>query len=312
MRYRQLGGSGLWVSEVGMGGNTFGRYADETQTAVILRRALDLGVNHFDTAELYNKGLSESYVGKALAEHRHKVVIATKVGFPVGEGLNEQGLSHRRVMAACEGSLKRLKTDYIDLYYLHRPDPATPMEETLRAFDDLVRQGKVRYVGVSNYQAWQVCEALWISDRRGYLPVVATQNSYNLIDRNIEPELVPFCRSHKVGIVPYAPLSGGVLTGKYRRNEPIPPGTRGFDQEKIRQRLNDRNFRLIEGLESFARQRGRGLGELAIAWLLSHPEVSSVIIGATKPEQVEANVAAAEWQMSPEELRAVEEILAST
>ncbi len=310
MEYRVLGSTGLWVSEIGMGGNTFGRYCDETQTAAVVHRALDLGVNHFDTADAYGNGLSEPYLGKALAGRRGEVVVATKVGWPGGEGLNQQGASYRRVMAACERSLKRLGTDYIDLYYLHRPDPATPLEETFRAFDDLVRQGKVRYVGISNHPVWRVCEALWICDRRGYRPPAVSQNSYNLMDRSAEAELLPFCRAHSVGLVPYAPLFGGVLTGKYRSGEPIPLGTRGYDQERIRQRLTERNLALIGRLEAFAQERGHTVGELAIAWLLSHPEVCSVIAGATRPEQVEANVAAGAWTLSPEEVQATEKILA--
>lgn len=309
MEYRVLGSTGLWVSEIGMGGNTFGRYCDEAQTSVVIHRALELGVNHFDTAEMYSQGMSEQYVGKALAGHRDKVVIATKVGWP-GEGPNAGGASYRRVMAGCEGSLRRLATDYIDLYYLHHQDPATPLDETLRAFDDLVRQGKVRYVGISNHPAWRVCDALWICDKRGYRSPAATQNGYNLMDRSVEAELLPFCRAHGVSLVPYAPLFGGVLTGKYRWGEPVPPGTRGYDQERIRQRLTERNFALLDRLEDFAVERGHTVSELAIAWLLSHREVCSVIAGATRPEQVEANVAAGAWRLSPEEAQATEKILA--
>ncbi len=309
MEYRALGKTGLWVSEIGMGGNTFGRYCDEAQAAAVIHRALELGVNHFDTAEMYSQGLSEQYVGRALAAQRDRVVIATKVGWPIGEGPNDGGASYRRVMAGCEGSLRRLGTDYVDLYYLHCQDPATPLEETFRAFDDLVRQGKVRYVGISNHPAWRVCDALWICDRRGYRSPAVTQNSYNLMDRGVETELLPFCHAHGVSLVPYAPLFGGVLTGKYRPGEPIPPGTRGYDQEKIRNRLTERNFALLGRLETFARERGHTVAELSIAWLLSHPEVCSVIAGATRPEQVEANVAARAWKLSPEEVQATEEIL---
>lgn len=310
MEYRQLGGSGTKVSVVGLGGNTFGRYCDAAQTAAVIHRALDLGVNHVDTADLYSKGVSEEYVGKALAGRRPEVVLATKVGYPLGDGPNEVGLSYRRVISHCEASLRRLGTDYVDLYYLHRPDPKTPLAETLRAFDDLVRAGKVRYVGISNHPAWQICEALWICDRRGYQPPIVTQDQYSLLDRSLEPEKIPFCRAHDVGIIPYSPLAGGLLTGKYRRGAEIQPGVRGHNNPNFQKQLTDRNFALVDRLAAFARDRGHDVGELAIAWLVANPLVSSVIAGATKPEQVEANVAAAEWKLTPEDLRAIDETLA--
>jgi len=310
MEYRQLGGSGVRVSAIGLGGNTFGRYCDEQRSVQVIHQALDLGVNHVDTADLYSRGVSEEHVGKASAGRRQEVVLATKVGYPMGDGPNDRGLSYRRVIASCEGSLRRLGTDYVDLYYLHLPDPLTPLAETLRAFDDLVRQGKVRYVGISNHAAWQACEALWISDRRGHQAPVVSQSRYNVLDRAIEPELLPFCRAHRVGIVPYAPLSAGLLTGKYRPGETVPAGVRGYDNPVFQQQLNERNFTLIGRLEAFARDRGHGVGELAIAWLLAHPEVCSVIAGATSPEQVAANVAAGGWALSAEDLKEIDEILA--
>jgi len=310
MEYRQLGGSGLRVSAVALGGNTFGRYCDEKGTAAVIARALELGVNHVDTADVYSRGVSEEHVGKAIAGRRHDVVLATKVGNAMGDGPNDQGLSYRRVIASCETSLRRLGTDYIDLYYLHRPDPTTPLEETLRAFDDLVRQGKIRYVGISNYPAWQACEALWICDRRGYSAPVVTQNRYNVIDRALESELLPFCREHRIGIVPYSPLAGGLLTGKYRPGEPVPPGVRGYNNPGFQQQLNERNFALVGKLEGFARDHGHGVGELAVAWLLSRSEVCSVIAGVTNPDQVEANVAGGNWTLSPSELKAIDQIVA--
>ena len=310
MEYRQLGGTGLRVSAIGLGGNTFGRFCDEAGSVAVIRRALDLGVNHVDTADIYSRGVSEEHVGKAIAGRRHDVVIATKVGMSMGDGPNDQGLSYRRIIASCEASLRRLGTDYIDLYYLHRPDPRTPLAETLRALDDLVRQGKVRYVGISNYPAWQACEALWICDRRGYQPPIVSQNQYNILERSIETELLPFCRAHHLGIVPYSPLAGGLLTGKYRRGEPVPPGVRGYNNANFQRQLNDRNFMIIERLSAFASERGHTVGELAIAWLLAHPEVCSVIAGATRPEQVETNVAAGDWKLTEEDLRAIDELLA--
>ncbi|MBI4319912.1 MAG: aldo/keto reductase [Chloroflexi bacterium] len=312
MEYRKLGTSGLRVSEVGLGGNNFGKFCDEAQTAGVIHRALDLGVNHLDTADMYAGTVSERFVGKAIAARRQEVVLATKVGCPLGPGPNDGGLSYRRVIACCEASLRRLGTDYIDVYYLHRPDPLTPPAETLRAFDDLVRQGKVRYVGISNYPAWQACEILWVSERHGFRPPMVTQNGYSLLDRAVESELLPFCRAHGMGLVPFYPLSGGLLTGKYRAGEPAPAGTRGsHDHPIVRQSFNERNFALVAALDAFARAQGHTIAELAIAWLLAHPEVPSVIAGATKPEQVAANVAAASWRLTPEEVRATEEILAS-
>ncbi len=310
MEYRQLGGSGTRVSAVGLGGNTFGRYCDEAQTAAVIHRALDLGINHVDTADVYSRGVSEQHVGKAIAGRRAEVVLATKVGMGMGDGPNERGLSYRWLVASCESSLRRLGTDYLDLYYLHRPDSTTRIDETLRALDDLIRQGKIRYVGISNYPAWQACEALWAADRRGYQPPVVTQNRYNVLDRGLESELLPFCRAHGVGIIPYSPLAGGMLTGKYRSGEPVPSGVRGHNNPGFQQQLTERNLTLVGRLESFARDQGHTVGELAIAWLLSRPEVSSVIAGATRPEQVEANAAAASWKLSADDLKAIDELMA--
>ena len=310
MEYRQLGSSGVRVSTVGLGGNTFGNACDVPQTAAVIHRAIDLGINHIDTADIYSNGRSEDYVGKALAGRRNDVVLATKMGIAMGEGANNSGLSYRRVIASCEGSLKRLGTDYIDLFYLHRPDPKTPLGETLRALDDLVRAGKIRYVGLSNFAAWQMTEALWISDKRGYLPPVVTQSQYNALERSLEREVVPFCKAFGVGIVPYSPLAGGLLTGKYRKGEPIQPGVRGYNSAGFARQLTDRNFAAVEGLEAFARDHGHSVGELAIAWLLANTSVCSVIAGSTKPEQVEANAAAATWTLTAEDVKAIDSILA--
>ncbi|MGH2458289.1 MAG: aldo/keto reductase [Chloroflexota bacterium] len=310
MEYRQLGGSGTRVSAVGLGGNTFGRYCDEAQTARVIHRALDLGINHIDTADVYSRGVSEQHIGKAIAGRRSEVVLATKVGNQMGDGPNDRGLSYRRLVASCESSLRRLGTDYIDLYYLHRPDPTTRLDESVRALDDLVRQGKVRYVGISNYPAWQACEALWAADRRGYAPPVVTQNRYNVLDRALESELLPFCRAHGVGIVPYSPLGGGMLTGKYRPGESVPAGVRGHNNPGFQQQLTDRNLASVGRLESFSRDHGHTVGELAISWLLSRPEVCSVIAGATQPEQIDANAAAASWALRADDLKAIDELLA--
>lgn len=299
------------VSTVGLGGNTFGNACDVPQTAAVIHRAIDLGINHVDTADVYAGGRSEEYVGKALAGRRHDVVLATKMGIAMGDGPNNAGLSYRRVLASCEGSLKRLNTDYIDLYYLHRPDPKTPLAETLRALDDLVRAGKIRYVGLSNFAAWQMTEALWISDRRGYLPPAVTQSQYNMLERSLESEIVPFCKAFGVGIVPYSPLAGGLLTGKYRKGEEVKPGVRGYNNTGFARQLTDRNFSIVAGLEGFARDHGHTVGELAISWLLANSSVCSVIAGSTKPEQVEANAAAASWSLTADDVKAIDGILAS-
>ncbi len=307
MEYRQLGDSGVRVSAIGLGGNTFGRYCDEATTREIVLRALDLGVNHVDTADLYSHGVSEEYLGRALVDRRDQVILATKVGFPWGEGPNDQGLSYRRVIAACEESLDRLGVDYVDLYYLHRPDTLTPLEETLRAFDSLVRDGKVRYVGISNHSAWQIADALSICNARGYAAPLVTQNAYNLLDRAAETELLPFCRAHKVGLIPYSPLAQGFLTGKYLPGDQIQPGVRGYNNPGFSRQLTERNYELVGRLSRFAEDRGHTVGELAIAWLLSHSEVCSVIAGATSPEQVEANARAGDWRLDEEDLAELDE-----
>ncbi len=309
MEYRQLGDSGVRVSAIGLGGNTFGRYCDEAATREIVLHALDLGVNHIDTADLSSHGVSEEYVGRALVDRRDQVVLATKVGFPWGDGPNDQGLSYRRVISGCEESLDRLGVDYVDLFYLHRPDPLSPLEETLRAFDRLVRDGKVRYVGISNHPAWQVADALWICRTHGFVAPVVTQNAYNLLERSAETELLPFCRAHKVGLIPYSPLAQGFLTGKYLPGEPIPPGFRGYDNAGFGRQLTERNYELVGRLSRFAEDRGHTVGELAIAWLLSHTEVCSVIAGATSPDQVEANVRAGDWRLDEEDLAELDEAL---
>ncbi|HET8627217.1 MAG TPA: aldo/keto reductase [Thermomicrobiales bacterium] len=308
MEYRRLGGSGLKVSAIGLGGNTFGRYVDEAGTARVIHRALDLGVNFFDTADTYGHGVSEEFVGKALRDRRDRAVIGTKLGMKWGEGPHDTGLSRQRVMDGVEGSLRRLGTDYIDLLQVHRWDPETPLEESLRALDDLVGAGKLRYIGCSNFAAWQLVQSLWVSDRRGYASFVSVQPRYSLLDRSVERELLPACRAFDVGIIPYSPLAGGILTGKYRGGA-RPAGARGSDQPGFFERqLAGHDEDVVDRLASWAEGRGHQLGELAIAWLLGHPEVSTVIAGVTSPEQVETNVRAAEWRLTPEEVAETAEI----
>ena len=312
MDYRRLGRAGLRVSVIGLGGNTFGRYADAERTASILRRAIDLGVNLVDTADIYGAGASEELIGKALAGHRDEIYLATKVGMKFGEGPNETGSSRARVIASCEASLRRLRTDHIDLYQIHQFDPETPLEETLSALDALVRSGKVRYIGCSNYTAWQVVHSLWISDREHFASYVSVQPEYSLLARDAERELLPACRELGLGVIPYFPLGAGILTGKYKPGEPVPEGTRGYNNPNFERRLQPAALETVQRLDAWARERDHIVGELALAWLAAQPAVSTVIAGTTRPEQVEANVRAAGWKLTADDLAAVERVLAGT
>lgn len=298
MQFRQLGRSGLKVSVAGLGCNNFGRRCNPDDTAAVVHAALEAGVTLFDTADFYSGGLSEAYLGKALGARRQDVVVATKFGLPLAQGPYEGGASRRYVMRACEASLKRLGTDYIDLYQLHFPDASTPIEETLRALDDLVRSGKVRYVGSSNYAGWQIADAAWIAKSNGLNAFVSAQNHYSLLDRRIEREVMPAADAFGVGILPYFPLASGMLTGKYKRGQPAPNDSRlAANPERAKQALSDANFDVIERLSAFAAGRGKTILDVAIAWLLGQKAVGSVIAGATSPEQVKANSAAAAWVM---------------
>ena len=307
MQYKRLGQSGLKVSAVGLGGNTFGRYVDVPGTARIVHHALDLGINFFDTADVYSNGVSEDHLGKALADRRERALIGSKVAMKMGDGPNERGLSRGHIIAGVEASLRRLGTDYLDLLQVHSWDDEAPIEETMRALDDLVRAGKVRYLGCSNFAAWQLTQALWVCDRRGYTPFVSVQPRYSLLDRAIEAELVPACRTFGVGVIPYSPLAGGILTGKYRGGA-RPEGSRGADQEGagfFARQLAGKDEAAVERLAEWAEARGKTLAELAIAWLTSQPEVSTVIAGVTAPEQVAANVNAAAWALTAAEVKEV-------
>ena len=313
MEYRQLGRSGLKVSVIGLGTNNFGNrdrwpfHVDAKGAAAVIDHALDMGINMIDTANSYGQGLSEEYVGGALRDKRHQAVIATKVSSRVADGPNMAGNSRHHIITEVENSLRRLGTDYIDLYQIHWFDPDTPIEETLRVLDDLVHQGKVRYVGCSNFMAWQVCEAVWTSRSLGLESFVSVQPRHNMLDREIEAELVPFCRQYGMGILPYYPLANGFLTGKYRRGQPPPEGTRlAVNDEGM---LTDANFDILESLERFAGERDHTLLELAFAWLIANPAISSVIAGATKAEQVESNANAAEWHLTGEEMAELDSLL---
>jgi aryl-alcohol dehydrogenase-like predicted oxidoreductase len=310
MEYRTLGTSGLRVSRAGLGCNNFGRRLDAAETARVVERALDLGMNLFDSADIYGGGLSEEYLGKALGARRLDAVVATKFGMDMQRMGQAASASRRYIHQAVEASLRRLGTDWIDLYQIHVPDPRTPIEETLGALDDLVRAGKVRYLGCSNFAAWQLVEAEWVCRTRQLERFVSAQNLYNLLERGIERELVPAARRYGVGVLPYFPLASGFLTGKYRRGEPAPAGTRLAAAGPLADRvLTAGNYERLERLERFAAERGRAVLDLALGWLASQPVVSSVIAGATSPAQLEQNVRATEWTLGAEDLAALERAL---
>ena len=306
MQRRRLGASGLEVSEIGLGCNNFGGRIDQVRTQAVVDAALAVGINFFDTADVYGGTLSEEFLGQALGRRRSEVVLATKFGLQVGADPRAKGGSRRWVTQAAEDSLRRLKTDYIDLYQFHSPDPATPIEETLRALDDLVRAGKVRFVGNSNFDAGQMAEADATAKGAGLARFVSAQNELSLLSRAAETGLLPECERLGLGFLPYFPLAAGMLSGKYHRGEAPGEGTRlagwGSRADRI---LNDANFARVEALAAWAEARGRTILDLAFAWLLAHPAIPSVVAGATSPQQVQANAAAAGWRLTPEEVAEV-------
>lgn len=309
MEYRKLGNTGLKVSEVGVGCNNFGMRMDQEQTQAVVDKAIDEGINLFDTADVYGGTRSELFLGNALGSRRHDVVVATKFGMGSPDAVLARGGSRRYIMNAVAASLKRLDTDYIDLYQIHFPDVDTPIEETLRAMCDLVTQGKVRYIGCSNFTGWQIADADWTAKSLGLNRFETAQNLYSLMDRRLEREVIPACERFGLGMLPYFPLASGLLTGKYRRGEDAPEGTRlAAMGSRAGRALSDQNFDVVEKLTDFAETRGHTLLELAIGWLASKPVISSVIAGATKPEQVEANVKASAWKLTAEEMDEVNEI----
>ena len=306
MEHRKLGSSGLYVSEVGLGCNNFGGRLDAADTERVVHASLDHGITLFDTADIYGGSDSEVFVGKALGHRRADVILATKFGMSMGEGLLMKGGSRRYVMNAAEASLKRLGTDYIDLYQIHFPDPATPIDETLSALDDLVRQGKVRYVGCSNFLGYQIADADWTAKTRGYERFVTAQNHMNLLERAVVAEVIPACAQFGLGMLPYFPLASGLLTGKYTRGEAPPDGTRlAAAGPRAERALSDGNFDRLDGLAGFAAERSRSLLELAFGWLLSFAEVSSVIAGATSEAQVQSNVENASMRLDADEMKQV-------
>jgi aryl-alcohol dehydrogenase-like predicted oxidoreductase len=309
MKKRNLGKSGLQVSLVGLGCNNFGWYIDLESSRAVVHKALDAGITLFDTADVYGgNGASETMLGQILGDRRKDIVLATKFGMPMDEAGAMKGASRRYIMSAVEASLARLKTDWIDLYQIHRPDPLTPMEETLRALDDLVRQGKVRYIGCSNHPAWQVVEAQWTSRHLGLHSFVSCQDEYSLLAREPERELLAAIQACGLGLLPFFPLASGLLSGKYKRGK-IPEGSRLAKTQRLADRyLTDANFQVVESLEEFCAQRGHTLIELALSWLVANPCVSSVIAGATKPAQIEQNLQSVNWQLTPEDLSEIDRV----
>lgn len=303
MQLRRLGQSGLLVSEVGLGCNNFGMRIGPEEAGQVVDAAIDAGITLFDTADVYGEALSESYLGEALGKRRKDVIIATKFGSPIDASLYRRGASRQWIIDACEASLRRLGTDYIDLYQLHWPDPAVPLDETLRALDDLITQGKVRYIGSSNLSGWQVADADWIARNLGLTRFVSTQNLLSLLERAATEEVLPACERFGVGFLPYFPLASGLLTGKYRLGRMVPKESRLANWgDRGMQALADDNMERVEILTLWAEQRGRSILELAFAWLLSQTPVSSVIAGATTPQQICANVAAAKWRPTADDI----------
>ena len=310
MRHRPLGDSGLMVSVVGLGCNAFGTRMDGRRVQAVVDAALDGGVTFFDTADTYGRGASEELLGKALGRRREDVVVATKFGMDM-EGANGPDwgarASRRYVRRAVEASLRRLGTDHIDLYQLHQPDLVTPIEETLAAMTELVTEGKVRYLGCSNFAAWELVDASWTATTSGLERFVTAQNEYSLYNRTAEDELVPALEHVGVSLLPYFPLAYGLLTGKYRRGEPAPTGTR-LAADSQSHRLAGADWDRVEALERYAAERGLDVVDVAIGGLAAQPAVGSVIAGATRPEQVRANVQAGAWEPTPEDLAALDEI----
>ena len=315
MEYRRLGQTGLEVSTIGLGTNNFGGRIDFEATKKVLHQTMEEGINFLDCANTYGAGKSEEFIGQVLGkEHRHEMIIATKVGNgPMGgppPGPNQKGGTRHHILEQVDLSLKRLDTDYIDLYYMHRWDPDTAIEETMRALDDLVHSGKVRYLGCSNYTSWQMVEAIWTAKAQNLYNYCCVQPEYSLVVRDVEKELVPAAKRYGMSLIPFFPLASGFLTGKYSQGEEPPEGTRFAGSPNMGNRyFNDDNWSLLGKLQSFAGERGHSVAELAFSWLLGNPVVPSVIAGATKPEQVTANAQAAGWQLSDNEMAEIREML---
>jgi len=317
MRMRYLGKTGIKVSELCFGTMTFGGRSffkhigglGQKEATTLVDMSLEAGINFFDTADVYSEGLSEEILGKALGPRRKDIILATKVRLPMGPGPNDVGLSRHHIIEGCHASLKRLGTDYIDLYQVHNFDPDTPLEETMRALDDLVRQGKVRYIGCSNFSGWQLMKAMAISDKRGWERFVTLQALYSLLARELENELVPLCLDQGLGILVWSPLSGGFLSGKYRRGKPQPKGTRlSGPQPRFQPFDEEKGFDIVEALDKIAKAHKATVAQAALNYLLAKEGVSSVIIGARTPEQLTDNLKTTDWEMSAEEVSRLDEM----
>ncbi|WHX49326.1 aldo/keto reductase family protein [Paenibacillus woosongensis] len=311
MKYRRLGGSGLKVSEISLGSwLTYGGYVERENAVNSIKTAYDLGINFFDTANVYEKGAAEELVGKALKAYpRESYVLATKAFWPMGEGPNDRGLSRKHIVEQANASLKRLGHDYVDIFYCHRHDPETPLHETLRAIDDLIRQGKVLYAGVSEWQASQIAEALGVADRYLLDRIVVNQPVYNMFDRYIEKEVMPLCERSGIGQVVFSPLAQGLLTGKYTSATDIPQDSRAAKLEWMRKGITEEKIAKVRQLETVAAELGITVGNLALAWILSHENVASALVGASRPEQVTENAKASGIELSEDVLSRIEEIL---
>ena len=310
MEYRQLGNSGLRVSTIGLGTNQFGGKVDQAGVNSIIDAAAELGINFIDTADIYTKGRSEETLGVALKNRWDQVVVGTKVHGKTGDGPNDYGTSRYHIMNGVEASLRRLQADHIDLYQIHRYDVTTPVEEMMRALDDLVTSGKVRYIGASNFAAWQLAEANVLAEMHGWTSFISIQNHYHMLERQLEREVLPYCTARTVGILPYFPLAGGFLTGKYQRGEAAPAGSRGESSAYVQQYMTDANYTKVEAMAAWAQARDHSMVELAHAWLLGHPAASSVISGVTSVAQLQANAASASWQLSAADMEEIDAILA--
>jgi aryl-alcohol dehydrogenase-like predicted oxidoreductase len=308
VEYRYFGTTGMRVSAIGVGCNPFGNEVDAEGADAIVNRALDLGVTYFDTADSYFEGRSEEYLGRALKGKRDRAVVATKAGNATGTDLNETGTSRKHLMSAVEASLRRLQTDYIDVYQIHSPDRHTPAEETMRALDDLVRQGKVRYIGCSNYFEWEVCEAIWTARLHHLTPFVSCQEFFNLLYRDAEKRMVPFCQKYGLALIPYFPLAGAMLSGSYRRGTAPAAGSRGAVRPSFKRWDSDRNWAVQEKLAAFAAQRGYALPQLAIAWLLTRPMLCTAIAGADTAAHIESNAGALDVRLSADDLAEIDAI----
>ena len=312
MQYRKLGRTGLKVSAMAMGTGFFGTFINEADSMQIMSLAFERGINLFDTANSYAKGRSEKIIGKFIKSKRHAVVLATKVALRQGPGPNDLGLSRKHIVWAVEESLKRLGTDYIDVYYAHTPDYTTPIEETLRALDQLIQQGKVRYIACANARAWQLLKALWVSDRYNLARFDCIQIPYNLITRNIEYELIPCCASEGVGMTVFNPLAAGLLTGKHDLSKAPAPGTR-FNLERIGAVDTERywspvNFQAVAHLKRIADASKKSLTHFSLAWILNNPSISSILLGVSSAKQLEENIGAVELKLTEAEIRACDDV----